>query len=115
MEAKARESYELLTGYTVLQAGLVVRKDQPWLCGSPDGFVDASEGLILIEIKCPFSCAGKDINVEYLSNGSLSKKHEYYCQVQVMMYICDLSTCHFFVWSDKDMKLIIVERDDDYL
>jgi hypothetical protein len=116
MEATAREAYESLTGVTVTQVGLVLKPFQAWLGGSPDGLVlDQNGNIIVLEIKCPKSCEDKPIDMGYLVNGDLKKSHQYYTQVQLLMYVCDAQLAHFFVFSSVDYKLVMVPRDSDFL
>ncbi len=78
MEEKAKERYKEITGLSVIKSGLVIRKGQEWLCASPDGFVERKNDVCVLEIKCPFSCRGKQINVPYWDKEKkLKKTHEY--------------------------------------
>ena len=116
MEPKAKEKYKSLTLSEVIDSGLVVKTGQPWLCATPDGIVKDENGDILIlEIKCPSSCLDKNINVPYIVNNELKKSHQYYTQVQLQMYCCNLKKAHFFVYSNCDYKLLTVERDEAFL
>ena len=118
-EAEAKKKYEEISGTEVMPSGLVVKADQPWLCCSPDGFVKEEEGnFLLLEIKCPVSCQDKPINVPYLKDGLLERKglgHQYFAQIQVQLYVCDLKYCHLFVYSSADHVLVKIKRDENYL
>lgn len=125
-EPTARKRYEEGEGCTVIRIGLVISKVQGWLCCSPDGLVQAGDDNILLEIKCPCRCRDKPICdkegnlfVDYLHfvNGKLLLKesHSYYTQVQVSLYVLNLTVCHFFVYSPLQVKNIIVKRDDNFL
>ena len=113
MELQARKSYSEMTGNIVLDSGLFVKPEQSWLCGSPDGLIPSEKACL--EIKCPSSCEGKEIDVIYLKGNQLATNHTYYTQVQLQMYVSNYQKCHFYVYSEKDSKLVIVERDDDFL
>ncbi len=117
MEPLAKEKYVQLTGNSLIECGLVVKKCQPWLCASPDAVVKDPEGsLFLLEIKCPSSCKAKCIAVPYLNEeGFLKKNHEYYCQIQISMYCLTVKKCHFFVFSSADFRLLEISRDDSFL
>ena len=116
MEPIAREKYRELTKNEIFQSGLVVQKEKPWLCASPDAIVKDENGqFFVLEIKCPSSCKDKKIVVPYLVNNSLKKSHQYYTQVQIQMFCCNLPLAHFFVFSETDCKLITVQRDDLFL
>ena len=113
MEVRARSSYSEKTGNIVIDSGLIVKHGQSWLCSSPDGLIPSENACL--EIKCPSSCEGKEINVNYLQDNKLVTNHVYFTQVQLQMYVSNSKFCHFFVFSEKDSKLVIVERDDNYL
>ncbi len=114
-EPDAKKKYEEETGLKVFSAGLVIKKEQPWLCATPDGLVKKGSELIVLEIKCPSSCQGKEISVPYLSGGKLLSSHQYYTQIQIQLYCCCVETAHFFVYSSADTVLATVKRDDEYL
>jgi putative phage-type endonuclease len=116
MEPIAREAFSRSTGFSVSELGLVTRVGQGWIGASPDGiFKDSDGNVCLLEIKCPFSCKESKIRTDYIVNGSLKTTHEYYCQVQIQLYCCDLQVCHFFVYSTSDQVHLIVTRDDEFL
>lgn len=127
MEQEAREDFEVKVGTKVTKVGLVISPLQPWLCASPDGLFEANDGVTLLEIKCPYS--RKDdyiidaelqqsyVNYIVYDNGSLKLacSHQYYCQVQVAMYVTNTEQCFFFVYSRKQSVTIVVERDEAFL
>ncbi len=116
MESLAKERYREATGNEVLPAGLCVKPCQPWLCATPDAIVrDENGNLLTLELKCPISCKGKDISVPYLTDQGLKVSHEYYCQVQLQLYCCNLHKSHFFVFSEKDAQLVEIDRNDEFL
>ena len=113
LESKARDAFQLRNQCEVLPSGLIVKPSQSWLCASPDG-ITADDHLCL-EIKCPSSCKGKAIEVDYISNGTLSPSHPYFTQVQLQMYVSNTTKCNFFVYSEIDCKEMTVLRDDAFL
>ncbi len=118
MEPIAVKKYEEITRNSVYQSGVIVKGLQPWLCGSPDGIVkDATTGeIIVLEVKCPSSCKGKKISVPYLTEEKVLKRnHEYFAQVQLLMYCTNVCKAHFFVFSEVDFVLIEIVRDDQFL
>ncbi|KAL5246441.1 hypothetical protein ACI65C_013849 [Semiaphis heraclei] len=59
-EKKAIEIFSTMFNLKVLKCGLVVHKDQPWLCASPDGLIIKNNKInSALEIKCPISCKKK--------------------------------------------------------
>jgi len=65
--------------------GLIKHKSIDWMGGSPDGI---THDKILVEIKCPFK--------RQVQRGKVEAIPVYYIhQVQMLMHICELDTCHF--------------------
>jgi hypothetical protein len=88
----------------------VIKKNQPWISASPDGWFEDDEGKIsLVEIKCPFQSKDQEtINVNYVTtDGELKKSHLYYTQVQIQMYCCNSDNCVFFLYSKSAEPVII--------
>lgn len=120
VEVKAFECYRRMRNPLIKKCGLVIHPAEPWIAGSPDG-VDPLT-TTLLEIKCPVGSEAslEDIlqsrNVKrYLKRSEnaqiyeLNQNHEYYCQVQVNLWILNCSICDFIVYSEKDNDFIVVE------
>ncbi|XP_049271313.1 uncharacterized protein LOC125758313 [Rhipicephalus sanguineus] len=126
-EAIARASFEQKIGQSVLQVGLIVHLTQPWLCASPDGLFKVGDNTALLEIKCPYSRkddiiidAEREISfVKYIvyEGGQLKlrKRHPYYTQIQLSMYVTNTHECFFFVYTNKHSVTTVVPRDDGFL
>ena len=125
MEPVAIKKYEEVTKNEVIKSGFVVKLDKCFIGASPDGLVlDENGEIIVLEIKCPISCKDSRIVVPYLEalnpgeanlRYRLSKKHEYYCQVQLLLYCCGSRKCHFFVYSSAHHVLVTVDYDEKYV
>ncbi|XP_077498689.1 uncharacterized protein LOC144109766 [Amblyomma americanum] len=127
MEPVARKDFEEKVGAHVVETGIVVHIAQPWLCGSPDGLFETASGVCLLEVKCPFSSIGDLIidaehqltfvpYIKYTNDRlTLLPSHQYYTQVQLLMYICNINECFFFVYSTRQSITLIVERDSHFL
>ena len=116
MEPIARSAYKQLTANEVYDSGLVIQYGHPWICSSPDGLIkDANNEILCLEIKCPSSCKDKNIVVPFIVNNQLKKSHQYFTQVQVQMFCCNLKMTHLFIYSSCDQNLICVPRDDIFL
>ena len=126
-ESIAREKYrnEVCTQHESFKlelAGLFVNPSYPYLGASPDGLVSCrccGDGLI--EIKCPFSIRNSDPKTVCTSNFylkhteeglQLSRKHNYYLQIQGQLAICQRSYCDFICWTPKGMYLERIKKDD---
>ena len=84
----ARQIYELETGYTVKQVGVVLLGE--YVCCSPDGLID-DDGLI--EIKC----MGDKRFYEFVSTGKIDT--DYYNQIQMQLYVTRRKWCSLFVFN----------------
>jgi putative phage-type endonuclease len=84
-EAKARETYECLTGNLVEETGFWVHPSIPWLGASPDGFI-GFDGML--EVKCPSHCP---------DNGMVPIHHR--IQMLVQMACTGRQWCDYFVWT----------------
>ena len=103
--------------------GLFIDQQYPFLGASPDGLI-RNDGIV--EIKCPYRAKGmtietalelcKDLrNIFDPKNPSaLNKKHKFYYQVQGQLHITQRQYRKFVLWSDKSMKIVHVERDDQF-
>ena len=80
-EQVASDIYSNITGYTVLEFGLLKHKTIEFLGASPDG---VTENGIMLEIKCPYRRKIDGIPPLY-----------YYIQCQLQMECCDLDVCDF--------------------
>ena len=109
----------------ITDCDFVVNADHPWLGASPDGVVSV-DGVAqcLLEIKCPYQLnlrKGKVLTRTFYrkAQGSntavLHKKHSYFYQVQVQMFVTDLQKCDFVVWSPEWLFVQRVKRDNDFL
>lgn len=129
-ENNSRKEYEKIYKCQVIQIGLLVKKDQPWLCCSPDGIVCTDYCITkIVEFKCPYTCAKKPIfddesqtcNVSYLyyenNEIQLKESHMYYTQCQLLMYVCGLTVYDFFVFTpvSNGSCCIEVHRDENFL
>ncbi|XP_069133482.1 uncharacterized protein [Argopecten irradians] len=104
----------------VSKCGLFISESHPYLAASPDGVV---EGSHLVEVKCPYVSRDKEItpqSIPYLrENGEgnliLSPKHDYFYQVQGQLFCTKMHRCDFVVFTLCDMKIIEIERDDNFI
>lgn len=102
-EDMARQIYELETGYTVKQVGVVLLGE--YVCCSPDGLID-DDGLI--EIKC----MGDKRFYEFVSTGKIDT--DYYNQIQMQLYVTRRKWCSLFVFNPNftpNYKLVRIEPD----
>lgn len=123
-ESNALKAYERDFKYTVAKLGLVVSPSACWLGCSPDGF-DTTRN-VLIEIKCPTLGEDNELNdmlqqVPYLNccDGffTLKKKHIYYGQIQLNLFLLNAQSCDLVLYSKKSDKcaIICVSKDLEFL
>lgn len=105
-EGEARECFKKATSKDIIETGLIICQQNPWLAYSPDGviFKDGKPSELL-EIKCPFQGKSKNIHTVVQSvigkcliqdgeNITLKKRHEYYGQVQLGMAVINVKKPH---------------------
>ncbi|KAH6934916.1 hypothetical protein HPB50_001837 [Hyalomma asiaticum] len=120
MEPTAQASFEREHNTSVSLHGLVVCPEEPWLACSPDGIFRTQDGqTALLEIKCLYSRRNGRLKeappLPYLEKDEQLKKHSYYAQVQVSLYVLQLRECWFYVYTPKDTMTLRIARDEDYL
>ena len=103
-EAEARSLYELFTGNTVRQVGLVKESDH--LHFSPDGLLDP-DGLL--EIKCVIP----SVHIETIIQDEIPPPYRKQCQWG--LYVCRRQFVDFVSYSPliRDKPLLIIRRDRD--
>ena len=118
-EAVAVEKYEDAMCSGTFECGMFISTSHPMLAASPDRVVD---GNTLLEVKCPYSARHQvisQITVPYLKSVDgdlqLDKSHSYYYQIQGQLYCADKGSCDFVVYTIKDMVVIRVVRDDQFI
>lgn len=95
----------------VYALNLVQHSSIPWLGGSPDG---VTEDGILIEIKCPPH--------RKIKPGVAGVPRYYIHQVQMLMEVCDLNSCHFVQYKPymgefaaEQFEVAIIPRDPNWM
>jgi len=119
---KYKESVSDHHNVSVSQCGLVIHTEFPYLAASPDALVSCDCcGKGVVEIKCPYKYKDASMDVYIQASDScfetvdgdieLSKRHQYYYQVQTQLYVCDAVYCDFVVGTfDRDTPSIFVKR-----
>ncbi|CAG9761319.1 unnamed protein product [Ceutorhynchus assimilis] len=115
-EDVARKTYSHKFKVNVASAGLFIHSKYPFIAASPDGLVGDSK---IIEIKCPYKIRDFDPNscdLDFLdtTNENINKKHTYYYQIQGALEITDRPQCDLVIFSKKGLKLVEVERSNDF-
>lgn len=132
-EHQAREVFKAdYPNFKVIETGLVVSQVNPWMAYTPDG-VMVKNGVIdsVLEIKCPLQGRSNTIEVvvENLvkskqnclikegENIFINKRHKYYGQVQMGMFILNVKVCYFVIHASCDKKnfTLRVFLDENFL
>ena len=108
-EPEAIALYEKKTGAKVLEFGLMIHPEVPWLGASPDGIT--ADG-VCIEVKAPLS--------RQIVPGTIPK--HYYPQVQCQLQVLGLEVAHFVQYRPSELTwpneavldVTVVPRDDDW-
>lgn len=127
-EKKARNTYfkknsKLHSNLKIVDCGLKVNREFPHIGASPDGIVTCDCcGTGVVEVKCPFSqrnsrtlkaIFSKKNSPLIMVNGSLimNKKHQYYYQIQMQMFVSDVAYCDFVVWNNSETLIVRCLKD----
>lgn len=132
-EMVAREQYETMqkskhTAFHTSLSGLMINPLYPFIAASPDGISSCDCcGKKLLEIKCPYTLRNDSpVSVAALTNHTycltkgmdgkvmLSRKHQYYSQVQCQLLVADLEICDFVCWTPKDIFVETIYKDQSY-
>lgn len=117
------------SNYRITQCGFVINNQFPHCGVSPDGVIECdccSKGVV--EAKCPFNlrdmklktylkkrtCPLEVVEEDHDFVYELKKKHEYYYQVQLQIFLCDVQYCDFIVWSAKESAVVRVMKDQEF-
>ena len=132
-ESLVINQYMKATGNTVQNAGLYL-----FPCGylgsTPDGIITSPSlelpGNGVLEVKCPWKHRNATINemVQAELNDKESKKafnltktlnlncqHNYWGQVQAEMAATKFNWAHFVTWTTKDLKIILVKKNPEWM
>ncbi|KAJ8017633.1 hypothetical protein HOLleu_44819 [Holothuria leucospilota] len=128
-EKKAREEYSAHMffnhdNFTVEESGLVINPAFPHIGASPDGIINCNCcGRGVLEVKCPF-CVKESTAEEHeclvsdKESGKetfrLSKRHQYYYQVQTQLFVCQTEYCDFLVCTEKNFHLERITPDAEF-
>lgn len=76
----------------------------------------------LLEIKCPHSRKHQKLTKEPLlyflektPELALKKKHTYYAQIQISLYVLKLRQCWLYVYTTNDSLTLKIDRDEAFL
>ena len=111
-------------GLQVLEAGLFVDIERPYLGASPDGIINCNCcGKGVLEVKCPF-CIKEGLPGDLDQTNfcmtkqddlwTLKRNHAYYYQIQLQLEVCKLSYCDFVVWTEKDFAVERIDADKQF-
>jgi len=102
--------------------GLRISGENPWLGASPDGIMSCScHGNSVVEVKCPYSMRGMSVseilqhpNCCLTAEGLLNKQHPYYTQLQIQMFVFNVTYGVLLLYTGS-LVILNVERDDAFL
>ncbi|XP_046473194.1 uncharacterized protein [Neodiprion pinetum] len=120
-ESEALEVFKTTFNLTIIQVGLVISSQNPWLAYSPDGIIyEKNVPTKLVEIKCPFKGKSKTvmeaIQFEFKKglaieneNISLKEKHAHYAQIQLGMAVLNLKSAFFVIYASFDKSILVID------
>lgn len=107
----------------VQRAGFRISVRMPFVGASADSYVMCDcHGKGVVEVKCPFTerdstlsdlLARQDFVVD--SNYAVRTNHRYSVQMQMQMYVCNVSYCDLVVWQPESILILRVCRDDEFV
>lgn len=109
-EDLAREAYEDIFNCKVLQSGLLVRSELPWLGASLDDIVVDNNKRFLRNIEIKILKEGLRITASELvemeaiktldKHGQLKKATDHYAQIQIGMLLSGINECDYLLYSE---------------
>ena len=120
----------LHTNFSLKPVGFVIATSTPYVGASPDRLTECDCcGRCVLEIKCPSTLQGKDIDERVKVDKSfflqihpetkeiyLVKNHDYYFQFQLQLYVTESRKGIFGVYNGAgEIKLVHIERDEDLI
>ena len=133
-EESARKAYQRVTSHThhkleLLSKGFLISKSKPFLGASLDNIqkcqcsTDCPDRVI--EYKCPWKHRDLDPKQAFLTpeiggikNGNsfaLKSTSQYYFQVQLQMFVSELTLCNFVVWTKKGIFTVEVPYNPSFM
>ena len=133
-EPAARRQYSSLMkknhrNFETSLSGLMIDPSLPYLGATPDGISKCDCcGQRIVEIKCPYKyrlvspdsdSALSDpkfcLKLDERKQVSLSKKHQYYIQVQGQLLVSKQKQCDFICWTTEGMFVQTISRDSEMM
>ena len=114
--------------FTLKPSGLWISPDHSHIGATPDAIVSCDcHGTRCVEVKCLYTVHDQvlaeavggskhNLCLEQSPDGGLrlKKSHPYHTQVQVQLHITGFPFAHFVVWTEKDMHIEKIVRDDEF-
>lgn len=126
-EDLGREKYQEKENVKLMQTGLLIRPEIPWLGFSPDGLV-LKNGVVTVVYEQKSPKEGKKLTAEELhpmgalkkyldESGKMRKKNDHYGQVQIAMFLLGVEEAHYVNYSLKDDNnfKVPVKYDPDFV
>ncbi|KAL1488561.1 hypothetical protein ABEB36_015024 [Hypothenemus hampei] len=126
-EALVKDLYSEILGCTILESGLFVRPELPWLSASLDGTIIDKKGNFIrnIEIKAPKEgtrlTATELIRMNAIvsldENHNVKKNTQHYAQMQLGMLVSGIPECDYLVYSEfgDDLVMRRISFDENYI
>lgn len=111
----------------ITTVGLCTNPEKPYFVSTPDAFYccDCCRPFI-IEVKCPYvlknngkiekllSMKDPYIKLNDDNKYEVNHKHQYYFQIQMQLYTCQLDRAKFIIWSNEEILILKVERSHEF-
>ncbi|XP_021170857.2 uncharacterized protein LOC105924198 [Fundulus heteroclitus] len=142
MEAEVVRRYQRLKTaalgrpVSVLECGLFIDSERPWLAASPDGIVTdrrTGQRLLCLEVKCPYKHRNRSVEDACREDPAfclqlqdedqrspdeppvyvLKTSHTYFTQIQVQLAVTGLQQADLVVFTTKETAIVPVEFDPE--
>lgn len=115
------------SGLSVTSCGFFICVEHPFLGASPDALAECNCcGLGVVEVKC--SLCAQESSIEEAVDGvgsfcleradgnlQLKRKHPYYYQIQLQIFVTKRSYCDFVVWTEEELHVERIALDEDLM
>ena len=109
--------------FSITKTGFLIDQEHPFIGVSADSISTCEcHGKRVVEVKCPYKHRDNtyqdfiaDPNCCIYDRNKLKLSHPYYSQVQLQMYVHDVSNCDCVVWATNFLVVCHVNRDNVFI
>jgi len=101
----------------IRHAGFRISVEMPFIGASADGYVTRDcHGKGVVKVKCPYTDRNSVLSeLLLIPTMQCEKNHKYNIQMQLEMYVSNVSYCDLVVWQTSSILIVPVERDEELI